>query len=126
MSQLYSLVPLPRGEFRGLDPVTRMIFGFIYDRYKLSSYNAMGGDAAFYDPIEEEYFCVFNQNELAELVGVSERTVRRSLDQLRVKEMVWWRKATYKGANRYYVAEHIRKYLRPGLSGQIVTAIRSD
>ena len=126
MSRLYSLVPLPQGPFAGLDPVTRMVFGLIYDRLRLSSHNLAGGKQHWYDPVEDREYCVFKQSELAELVGVSERTVRRSLELLRADNLVWWRKATYKGANRYYIHDGIMEYLRPRLSGQIVTAIRSD
>ena len=50
--------------------------------------------------------------QLAELLGVSERTVRRSLDQLKDDQLIWWRKATYKGANRYFLHERITQELR--------------
>ena len=114
MSRLYTLVPLPEGPFRGLDPVSRMVFGAIWDRYKLSSYNVTGtpGDSPWYDHQTGAVFCVFSHAELAEAVGISERTVRRSLDALRDAGLLIWRKATYKGACRYYVTEYVRAYLR--------------
>ena len=125
MAQLYSLVPLAQGPFAGFDPVTRMVFGFIYDRLKLSSYHAAGNPVAkWYDPIEDRMYCVFTHEELAALVGVSERTVRRSLDALKADNLVWWRKAQYRGANRYFIHDGIMDYLKARQSGQIVTSIR--
>lgn len=112
MSQLYTLVPRPVGLFEGIDPVSRMVFGVIWDRYRLSCYNAATDPDAWYDENEAQYFCVFNQQELAEIVGVSERTVRRSLEALRDSGLMWWRKATYKGANRYFFRAEILEYFR--------------
>lgn len=114
------------GPFKGYDPVSRMVFGAIYDRLRLSGYNTVGGSMDFYDHDEQRVYCIFTHAELAEHVGVSERTVRRSLQMLEKDGFVWWRKATYKGANRYFIHESIMEYLRPRLSGQIVTPIRPD
>ena len=113
MAQLYTLVPRPEGPFQGLDPVSRMVFGAIWDRYRLSSYSVTGGDGSWFDPREQAVFCVFTQQELAQLVGVSERTIRRSLDMLAADNLIWWRKATYKGANRYFIHAGIVEYLKP-------------
>lgn len=126
MAQLYQLVPLPQGIFAGMDIVTRAVVGCLYDRMKLSWYNAEGGNDRFYDHITEEYFCVFSHAELAEQIGVSERTIRRSLDLLKRDNLVWWRKATYKGANRYYLHHGITETLCSKQSGQIVKPIRSE
>ena len=52
-------------------------------------------------------------SELAALLGVSESTVRRSLTILHRNNFVWWRKATYKGANRYFLHDGIMEALRP-------------
>lgn len=111
MAQLYQLVPLPQGVFSGMDLVTRAVIGCIYDRIKLSMYNATGGDERFYDEYAGEYYCVYSQAELAEIIGVSERTVRRSLDLLKADNLVHWRKFTYRGANRYYLHNGIMEYL---------------
>lgn len=115
MAQLYSLTPLPQGPFAGLDPLARLCFGLIWDRYRVSSYNVTGcaGDSPWYDPAEDEIFCVFGQGELAALVGVSERTIRRCLADLKAADVIWWRKAQYRGSCRYYVEYTIRQYLRP-------------
>lgn len=113
MAQLYSLVPLPVGIFKGMDPVTRMVVGALWDRYKLSMINYERSDGGeFYDPVDEAVYVIFTQQELAELIGVSERTIRRSLDILKSDNLVWWRKATYRGANRYFLHHGITEQLR--------------
>ena len=112
MAQVYLLVPLAQGPLAGLDLVARAVLGALYDRIKLSGYNTAGGDNRYYDPIEDCCFCVYAQQELADLVGVSERTVRRALDVLASDNFVWWRKASYRGACRYYIHQGIMDYLR--------------
>lgn len=113
MPRLYTLTPLPRGPFESVDCVSRLLFGAIYDRYKLSSYSQIGqGDSCpFYDWTRDELYCVISQAELVDLTGMSERTVRRSLTALKAAGLIDWRKATYKGANRYYIPQGIREYL---------------
>ncbi len=115
MSQLYTIVPLPQGPFAALDPLARLCFGLIWDRYKISSYNVTGcaGGSPWYDYDEEEVFCVFGQDELAQQMGVSERTVRRCLADLKAAGLIWWRKAKYAGSCRYYVDYTACAYLRP-------------
>lgn len=115
MSQLYTIVPLPQGPFAALDPLARLCFGLIWDRYKISSYNVTGcaGDSPWYDSDEDEIYCAFAQGELAALMGVSERTVRRCLADLKAADVIWWRKAKYASSCRYYVDYSIRRYLRP-------------
>ena len=78
MAQLYQLVPLPQGIFAGMDLVTRAVVGLLYDRIRLSNYNLIGDPAGsqWYDPVEK---------------------------QVNADNLVWWRKATYKGANRYFL-----------------------
>lgn len=114
MAQKYMLVPLAKGLFAGYDLCTRAVIGALYDRHKLSSYNHIGstGGAAWYDEREQAVYCVYSQAELAEQIGVSERTVRRSLDRLKDDQLIWWRKAAYKGANRYYLHEYTIRQLR--------------
>lgn len=113
MAKYYTLVPLPQGPFERLDPLARMAFGFIWERYKVSSYNVTGGgdNSPWYDPTVDEIFCVYDRAELAAVIGCSERTVRRCLDDLKAAGLIWWRKL-YGGACRYYVDKPIREYLR--------------
>lgn len=114
MAQIYQLVPLPQGIFAGMDLVTRAVVGLLYDRIRLSNYNLIGDASgqAWYDTVEERVYCIFSHAELAETIGVSERTVRRSLTLLNAANLVWWRKATYKGANRYFLHDGIMEALR--------------
>jgi hypothetical protein len=114
MAQLYQLVPLPQGIFSGMDLVTRAVVGLIYDRIRLSNYNLIGDATgqSWYDPVEQRVYCIFTHAEMAETIGVSERTIRRSLALLNEENLVWWRKATYKGANRYFLHECITDSLR--------------
>lgn len=114
MAKYYSLVPYPEGIFEGMDAISRVTFGIIWERWKLSSYNVLGtaGDCRWYDRDEEEVYCLFNQLELARLVGCSEKTIRRTLIYLHdEKHLIYWRKADYKGVCRYYVEKDVQRYM---------------
>ena len=113
MAQIYQLVPLPQGIFAGMDLVTRAVVGLLYDRIRLSNYNLIGDPAGsqWYDTVEDKVYCIFTHEELAQTIGVSERTIRRSLATLNADNLVWWRKATYKGANRYFLHDGIMEAL---------------
>ena len=107
MAKYYSLVPLPQGRFEGLSLLDRAVFGLIYERWRLSEYNVLGtpGDSPWYDYEEDAVFCMFSHNELSRLIGTSEKTIRRSLALLRDKHrMISWKKASFMGACRYYIA----------------------
>lgn len=114
MAQKYMLIPLPVGLFQGLDLCTRAVLGALYDRTRLSNYRLIGDpeNSPWFDHQEQKVFCVYTHAELAGQLGVSERTVRRCLDTLREEQFIWWRKATYKGANRYFIDERITGALR--------------
>lgn len=114
MAQRYMLIPLPEGLFRGYDLTTRAVIGALYDRIRLSNYNLIGDPCGckFYDQQEERVYCVFTHDELGRQLGVSEKTVRRSLKLLEEDGLIWWRKATYKGANRYFLHEAITQALK--------------
>lgn len=114
MAQKYMLVPLPQGIFEGYDLTTRAVIGALYDRLRLSGYNQIGNpsDCPWYDAHEQRLFCVFTHAELAQQLGVGERTVRRCLAQLNEDGLVWWRKAAYKASNRYFLHERIMQALR--------------
>lgn len=113
MAQKYMLVPLPNGLFRGYDLTTRAVIGALYDRIRLSNYNLIGDPAGskFFDQQEQRVFCVFSHDELGRQLGVSEKTIRRSLKLLEADGLVWWRKAAYKAANRYFLHESITQAL---------------
>lgn len=112
MAQKYMLVPLANGIFAEYDLVTRAVIGALYDRMKISEYNLLGGDERYYDRIEQRVFCVYTHDELAAQIGVSEKTVRRSLERLKKDALIWWYKATYRGANRYFLSHGISDELR--------------
>ena len=113
MAQKYMLVPLATGLFKGYDLTTRAVIGALYDRLKLSSYHQIGDPAGmkWYDTQEQRVYCVFTHDELAAQIGVSEKTVRRSLKLLLDDSLVWWRKPAYKAANRYFLHESIMQEL---------------
>ena len=111
MAKYYTLVPLPQGRFAELSLLDRAVFGLIWERWKLGSYKLLGGCEDWYDPAEEDIFCIFAHDELARLVGASEKTIRRSLETLRAKRMISWRKAKFMGANRYYVSRDVQQYM---------------
>ena len=119
MSQLYTLVPLAEGPFAGLDPVTRLVFGVIWDRYKVSWKNVSNStaDSRWCDyELDGQVFCLFSQAEIGRIVGVTDRTVRSCLEKLRAAGVIDYRKASFKGACRYYVTDDTRHYLQTDLT----------
>lgn len=110
MAKFYTLVPLPIGVFDEICPVDRIVWGCIYERWRLSSYNVTGGDDRWCD--DWGVFCVYSHAELARDVGVTERTIRRSISTLRKKDLLDWRKAVYMGSSRYYIPDSIAAEMR--------------
>jgi len=116
MARYYTLLPLPQGIFAedNLSLVDRAVFGMIYDRWRLSNYTAAGTaeyETPFYDEVMEDFYCIFAHDELARLVGVSEKTIRRSLETLRAKGYIYWAKRKYMGANRYFLHGQVKDYM---------------
>lgn len=103
------LVPLPQGLYRDYDLTTRAVLGALYNRIRLSGYNHIGDPTgqAWYDPDEQSVYCIYAQQDLADMVGVSVRSIRRALDRLHADSFVWWRKCQYGGACRYYLDARI-------------------
>lgn len=95
----YTIVPLPEGPFEGLNLTARCCFGLIYDRWKLSANRT----ESFWDEDRQAVYCLFRQEELARTLGVSERSIRRSLDELYAAGLISWKKADYQGPCRYYL-----------------------
>lgn len=93
--------------------IDRAVFGMIYDRWRLSNYHAAGsdGDPQWYDSGVDDYYCVFAHDELARLIGVSEKTIRRSLTELHNLGFIYWRKREYMGANRYFISRQMQEYM---------------
>lgn len=111
MANYYTLVPHPVGPFAALGPVERVVWGTIWERFRLSEYHVTGGKDSWYDYDEDAIYCIYGQRELAAQVGVSERTIRRALDNLYEACLIDWRKADYKGACRYYFPRQVREYM---------------
>ena len=111
-TQKYTVVPNPVGPFAGLDPLARLVFGLIWDRHRLSRYNVIGGQERWIDA-EGQVFCLYSQGELAAQAGLSERTVRRCLDDLRRAQVIWWTKSGFRAVNRYYIDRAVWLYLTP-------------
>lgn len=110
MAKFYSLVPLPIGVFEGVAPIDRMVWGCIYERWRLSSYNVTGGNDRWCD--DWGVYCVYSHADLARDVGVNERTIRRSIKALRDQVLLDARKADYMGACRYYIPDNIAAEMR--------------
>ena len=126
MSTIYQLIPLARGPLAHYDLTTRAVLGAIWDRYRLSSYQVTGGNDQWYDHDEDEIYCVYDQTELAQLLGVSRRTVQRALDALRSDRVIWSRKPGLQCACRYFIDEDIRNYLRQPQKRQNDTSIAPE
>lgn len=114
----YTIVPLPVGIFTGITPLSRMCFGFIWDRYRVSGYNVAGtaGASRWVDDETRDVFCLYSHRELAADMGASERTVRRCLDELRDAGLIWWKRDGYQGPCRFFVHEGVAAYMRPSNS----------
>lgn len=97
----FTFIPSPCGPFNRIDPSARLVFGLIWDRYRLSRYSTDTGDDRWQDS-DGEVYCVYSQTELAEHSGLTERTVRRCLDTLEAANLLRWRKVGFNGCNRYY------------------------
>lgn len=79
--------------------------------------------AAPYLDDDSEVFCLYSQEDMAAVCGVSVRTVRRSVAALVERGLIRTRKVRYQDSNRYYIPYAIREALRPQQRGQIVTPI---
>ena len=106
--------------------VDRAIFGLIYDRLKLSVNNHLSSiDGGAYLDEDSEVFCLYSQEDMAAVCGVSVRTVRRALAVLVDKKLVISKKTRFQDANRYYIPFYIREELKPQERGQNFIPIRS-
>ena len=115
MARIYDLVPRAVGPFQGYDIVTRAVFGLILERYKISQYKFAGDPTgrAWYDPEREEIYWIYTQEQLAEEVGCSVRTVQRATNRLREDGLLGVRKADFKGACRYSIPSAVYVLFKP-------------
>lgn len=86
--------------------MSRLCFGLIYDRWKLS-----GRDDWRKWTDERGIYCVYGREELAEELGVTLPTVRRCLDQLTKAGLLEMRRAGKQGAFRYYTTALCRLHM---------------
>lgn len=128
----YIKVPMPQFEFKNLDLTARCVFGLIYDRWLLSRKTQETSDrfaqvreVRVCDVYPKRFphdrsiirlgftYCVYAQSEIAEHLGISERTVRRCIDDLVREKVVEVDRAGVCGANRYFIPSDIDRYLNP-------------
>lgn len=74
--QLYS-----NESFKKLTSTEKEVYRILYDQYTLSLHSVNKGNISFKD--EEGVFCYFGQKALAELIGVTDRTIRRIFKRLK-------------------------------------------
>lgn len=81
----YRFVPVPRvlfTDFKDVSIQAKWVYAILLDRLMLSKKNV----DRFSD--EEGLFLYFKQNDLAELLGISPRTVTRIFEELKAKELI--------------------------------------
>ncbi len=98
MAVNYTIVPRRVFPFEGLDALTRYAFGLIYDRYRLSRREETR--ERWKD--EHGIYCVFDRQELADELGVSLPTLRRSMDAMVKAGVLVMRRNGPHAAWRYY------------------------
>lgn len=108
----YTIVPMPTGPFQGLDPLSRLAFGLIWDRLRLSSYNTTGNRSQWIDEETGAVYCFYPQQDLAQDMGCSERTARRCMHDLERARIISTRRADYGRAYRITTWGRIEDYMR--------------
>lgn len=115
------MVPRAEGPFERIDALARMAFGLIWDRWQLSVITSrkQGGFALVLpEDIRERYngrpvatYCVYTQADLAREMGVTERTARRCVADLRVAGLVDVHRRAALGASCYTIPRAVVEYL---------------
>lgn len=114
----WALIPAPDGPFAALDLTARAVFGLVWDRWRLSSAAALKGDERFVALAPPDgadcdgVFACYRQAELAAQLGVSERTVRRALDELERLGLVYRGRKEYGGSMRLHVGRAAFRWLK--------------
>lgn len=94
-----------------MDPLARLCFGLIWDRFKLSRHNTLNTGSGNWVTSTGKIYCVYPQEELARDMGCSIRTVRRCMqDLVREKVIVCFRDG-FGSAARIAVYLQVHKYL---------------
>lgn len=129
---LYTLIPANTGMFADVDPLARICFGLIFDRYCLSLKSNEARPGAYSYAVEVDLgeeldrasargvvvtlaraYCVYSQPDLARDIGCSERTARRCVDTLRKAQLITYDRDGQNGAARYTIPSRVYRYLRP-------------
>lgn len=113
--QRFVKVPMAQGYFTGIDPLARLAFGLLWDRYRLSDTNVTNAglnESAWYDEAFDDIFFVYDVAKLAADMGCSERTARRCLDDLRRSGIITWKRTRFGGANKYFIPQYIKDSMR--------------
>lgn len=107
MASAFILVPRAEGPFAGLDPLARLCFGHIWNRYQLSRLTRHSGHGSFVMLVPEEMqdryrrptvdYCVYSAAELAAEIGCTDRTVRRCITDLRAAGVIDTHRNGYMG-----------------------------
>ena len=98
MANKYTIVPAAQYPFDRLDALSRYTFGLIFDRWKLSARAETWRD--WVDDMG--IYCVYDQRDLANELGVTAPTVRRCLDALEWEGLLKRERTGKRGACRYY------------------------
>lgn len=107
MGSVFTLIPRPLYEFKGLDVTARYAFGLIYDRLKMSAKKE--NRDRFTDILG--IYCVFSREEMAEEIGVSIPTLRRAIKKLHDQGLITSRIAVSGGSWRYYLLAKAKESL---------------
>lgn len=122
MGQVYTLCPRPQGPFAGLSPAARIAFGLIWDRWQMTGINThCNGVRGFVLKLPPEaqprygrptaLYCVYKHAELASDAGVSERTIRRAVDELTAARLLdAWRRGAL-GPSCYTIPPDVVAYM---------------
>jgi len=133
MATKYCMIPMANGPFEHVDLTARAAFGLIYDRWLLSRRTNEGAERPKFavrryvrlgDVIKRRAndntvmpmlfdYCIYTQDELAHDLGVSERTVRRCIDDLCRAEVIQAERTGLRGANRYIIPSEVYRYFNP-------------
>lgn len=107
MASAFILVPRAEGAFAALDPLARLCFGHIWNRYQLSRLTRHSGRGAFVMEVPADMrdrykrpsvdYCVYSAAEMAVEIGCTDRTVRRCIADLRAAGVIDTHRNGYMG-----------------------------
>lgn len=108
--KLYTLVPDAKFDFYGLDAMTRVVFGTLYDRFLLSCKKEHR--RSFTD--DTGTYCVFDRRDLMQTLGTTLPTLRRCLTVLSDRHLILMIRQGSGAGYRYYIPSRVWEYLHSG------------